>query len=181
MKDIAPDVSFREVQRYRQKWLWVLLLPPMLLLIGIFAYGMITQLVLDRPFGDEPTSDTELAIVGSLAILAALLIPFSLYTMKLVTEVRSDGVHVRLFPIVHRKIPFETIQKCEVRSYSPLMEYGGWGVRWNPAKGMAYNVSGNQGVQLELSNRKRVLIGSQRPEELAQAIQEWLHRSQGSV
>jgi hypothetical protein len=176
-----PDVSFREVQRYRQKWLWMLVLPPMLILIGLFAYGMITQLALDRPFGDEPMSDTALAIVGSLAILAALLIPFSLYAMKLVTEVRSDGVHVRLFPFAHRKIPFETIKVCEARSYSPLMEYGGWGVRWNPRKGMAYNVSGNQGVQLELSNRRRVLIGSQRPEELAQAIQKWLHCGQGSV
>jgi hypothetical protein len=35
---------------------------------------------------------------------------------------------------------------------------------------MAYNVSGNRGVQLEFSNGKRLLIGSQRPEDLAAAI-----------
>jgi hypothetical protein len=33
-----------------------------------------------------------------------------------------------------------------------------------------YNVSSNQGVQLELANGQRILIGSQRAEELAQAI-----------
>jgi hypothetical protein len=36
---------------------------------------------------------------------------------------------------------------------------------------MAYNVSGDRGVQIELLNGKRLLIGSQRAEELWQAIQ----------
>jgi hypothetical protein len=39
-------------------------------------------------------------------------------------------------------------------------------------KGWAYNVRGNRGVQLELANGKRILIGSQRAEELAGAIGE---------
>jgi len=37
-------------------------------------------------------------------------------------------------------------------------------------KGKAYNVSGNRGVQLELLNGGRILIGSQKPEELVKAI-----------
>ena len=37
-------------------------------------------------------------------------------------------------------------------------------------RGKAYNVSGNEGVQLELTNGKRILIGSQRADELADAI-----------
>ncbi len=52
-----------------------------------------------------------------------------------------------------------------------LREYGGWGVKYGRA-GKAYNVSGNRSVQLKLSSGKGLLIGSQRPEELAQAIQE---------
>jgi hypothetical protein len=36
---------------------------------------------------------------------------------------------------------------------------------------MAYNVSGNRGVQLELVSGKRILIGSQQAEELAAAIE----------
>jgi hypothetical protein len=51
-----------------------------------------------------------------------------------------------------------------------MREYGGWGVKYGWA-GKAYNISGNRGVQLKLSNGKGLLIGSQRPEELAQAIQ----------
>ena len=35
---------------------------------------------------------------------------------------------------------------------------------------MAYNVSGDRGVQLELVNGTRLLIGSQRSEELVKTI-----------
>ena len=35
---------------------------------------------------------------------------------------------------------------------------------------MAYNVSGNQGVELTLRDGRQVMLGSQRPQELADAI-----------
>jgi len=56
-----------------------------------------------------------------------------------------------------------------VLTYSPISDYGGWGIRYGSI-GKAYNVSGNRGVQLELLNGERILIGSQKPEELAAAI-----------
>ncbi|NVL91956.1 MAG: hypothetical protein HWN71_02845 [Desulfobacterales bacterium] len=54
-------------------------------------------------------------------------------------------------------------------TYNPLKDYGGWGIRYGRG-GRAYNVSGNRGVYLELSNGKSLLIGSLQPEELARAI-----------
>jgi TATA-box binding protein (TBP) (component of TFIID and TFIIIB) len=50
-----------------------------------------------------------------------------------------------------------------------LLEYGGWGIKYG-RKGKAYNVSGNRGVQLVFKDGKQLLIGSQRAEELAEAI-----------
>jgi hypothetical protein len=65
------------------------------------------------------------------------------------------------------------IVSWDARTYRPILEYGGWGIRYSPfGKGWAYNISGNQGVQLELMNGKRILIGSQRAEELARTIAE---------
>jgi hypothetical protein len=37
--------------------------------------------------------------------------------------------------------------------------------------GWAYNISGNRGVRIDYKDGNRFLIGSQRPEELQQAIQ----------
>ncbi len=76
---------------------------------------------------------------------------------------------VLCFPFKKEAIPFSEIAKCDARQYSPIKEYGGWGIRYG-TKGMAYNVSGDRGVQLELTNGKRLLIGSQRSEELAKTI-----------
>jgi hypothetical protein len=81
------------------------------------------------------------------------------------------NVQCRFCPFVRREILFRGIRRCDARTYRPVWEYGGWGVRFG-LRGRAYSVSGNRGVQLELVNRKRILIGSRRPEELALAIQE---------
>ncbi len=170
------EVGFREVQKFRQWWLWLLLLPGVVAVIGVMAYGMVVQLALGRPWGDDPMSDAGLAIVGSLTIVLLLLVVLGLYSMKLVTEVRDDGLHIVFFPLYRRRIAFQDIWRCEPVTYSPLGEYGGWGIRWNPRRGMVYSVRGNAGVRLELVGGRRVLVGSQRAGELARAIQERLER-----
>ncbi len=37
-------------------------------------------------------------------------------------------------------------------------------------RGKVYNISGNRGIQLDFIDGKRLSIGSQKPEELAKAI-----------
>ena len=51
----------------------------------------------------------------------------------------------------------------------PISEYLGWGIRAG-SNGKAYNVKGNIGLQLVLKNDKRVLFGTQQPNELQKAI-----------
>jgi len=88
--------------------------------------------------------------------------------------VHADRLCVRLFPfhIRHREIAAEDLSECYARTYKPIREYGGWGIRCGFRKGIgrAYNMSGNKGVQLVFKNGKKLLIGSQRCDELAQAI-----------
>tara|TARA_B100001750_G_scaffold203907_1_gene179983 strand:+ start:4611 stop:4832 length:222 start_codon:yes stop_codon:yes gene_type:complete len=66
-------------------------------------------------------------------------------------------------------LPFETIKKAAPVTYRPIRDYGGWGIRYG-SKGKAYNVSGNQGVLLEFTKSKPILIGSQKPQDLSTAI-----------
>ena len=61
------------------------------------------------------------------------------------------------------------MSQYQTRQYKPIREYGGWGIRYGRG-GKAYNVSGNKAVQLVLKNGKRLLIGSQRPDKLVEAI-----------
>lgn len=166
-------IYFFEEQQFRQRWLWIVLLPFTLSITIFFAYGIVRQIILGKPWGNRPMSDIALIIVGLISILLMGGITYLFYKLKLITEVRNDCVHIRFFPISRQIIPFHNIKKCEARCYSPIKEYGGWGIRYG-RKGKAYNVSGNRGVQLELFRGKHLLIGSQRPDELAQAINDLL-------
>jgi hypothetical protein len=104
-----------------------------------------------------------------------------MYSLKLTTEVRLEGIYVRFFPLwVRQTIPFNQITRYEARRYRPILEYGGWGVRYG-WRSKAYNVRGNRGVQLELRDGQRLLIGSQRPEELARAIEVGRRRGSGCL
>jgi hypothetical protein len=87
--------------------------------------------------------------------------------MRLETKIDKEGIYVRLFPL-HVNFKFfnwNDIEKAYIRKYNPILEFGGWGIRFG-FKGMAYNVSGNKGLQLEFRNGNKLLIGTNRAEEL---------------
>ena len=157
-------VLFREVQRFRQWWLWFLIsIGPLTIWLATYR-----RFVRGERTGTRPTPDNLLLL---LWLLIGIGLPLLFFTARLVTEVRSDGLYLRFFPF-HRtflRFPVDSIKHSEARTYSPIKEYGGWGIRysWN---GKAYNVSGNQGVQFELHGGKRFLVGSQRPLEFINAL-----------
>jgi len=164
VKDNRGFCFYREVQRFRQPWLWLLIAG----IFGVTVWSFVQQIVLGRPFGQNPAPDTAIAII---VLVFGLAFPVLFLVANLTVEVRSDGLYYRFFPFhwSFRRISAETLSKYEVHRYRPIRDYGGWGIRWGRGS-KAYNVSGNRGVMLELSDGNRLLIGSQKPEEMAGAI-----------
>jgi hypothetical protein len=171
MNTIQSNAIFREEQRFHQPWLWILITISSILLIGIFGYGMYKQLLLGEPWGTNPMSNTLLLILGPIYMLlgAALYILFR--TTRLVTEVRSDGLYVRFIPFhfSFKRFRFDEIEEYNVMTYRPIRDFGGWGIRLG-RRGWAYNVSGNKGVYFVFRTGKKLMIGSQKPEEFARAV-----------
>lgn len=96
------------------------------------------------------------------------------WILRLVTEVRDEGVCVRLEPL-HRSfryIPVTQIEAITVEPYSATT-YSGWhwGLRRTTSGNTVYRLRGNRGVELILTNGKHWFIGSQRPEEFQSAIE----------
>lgn len=109
-------------------------------------------------------------LVFAVVLIPVALVPALLgFVFALETQVEGNELRVRLVPLPFRRIPLADVASAEVRTYRPLREYGGWGIRWGRA-GMAYNARGNRGVQLVLKDGRRVLIGSQEPERLLAAL-----------
>lgn len=132
------------------------------------AYMCYVQLLLKRPVGNRPMSDAGL-IVLTLALLAFSVL---LSRIHLRTRVYPGLLTIRLWPFVNRRVPVEEIEKIEVRTYSAIREYGGWGWRFGFAGDTAYTMWGNRGVQVRLRGGKGFLIGSQKPGELAAALRD---------
>ncbi len=157
------QVLFREEQQFRQPWVWACVLVPMAacaLAIGYFLWA-------GQP-GDLTPQNLRTLISTELVLCAVAL---WLYQMRLVTEVRADGLVLHFQWLWRRRwIPFTDIRTYSVVTYNPIAEYGGWGIRYGVAGDKAYNVSGSRGVRLEFMNGGRLLVGSQRPEELARAL-----------
>lgn len=149
---------FVEIQKFTQWWLWVFLLG----LAIIPAYGIYRQLILGKPFGNNPMSDTGLILffLGYLLFLA-----FFLY-LELRTEIDAKGIRVRLRPLSSRTFRWEEIQEVEPVTYG----FVGYGLRLSLKYGTVYNVKGNKGLAIRLKSGGRYLIGTQQPEQMIDTI-----------
>ncbi|MHB0915237.1 MAG: hypothetical protein ACYC5A_07095 [Thermoleophilia bacterium] len=160
----ARRFHYREEQRLTQWWIYIL--------VAVAAAGawmtFVLQVVISIDPKSEPLSDQGAWLV---MLLAGVLLPLLAFSVRLAIDITPERMSLSYRPFLRKKLYPADISKAYPRSYHPILEYGGWGVRWSPWRGWAYNVSGNRGVQLELANGRKLLIGSQNPEELHQAIE----------
>lgn len=158
-------MHFHETQRFRQWWVWALFIVAIILPFNrewLKAHVSFLQRV---PI-------TGLHIIP-MTILAAVMILFLL--VKLETGLDEAGVYYRFFPLQlktrHRL--WNEINRAYIRTYSPIIEYGGWGFRIGLfGKGGALNISGKIGLQLEFKDGKRLLLGTNNRKELDIVMQE---------
>jgi len=159
------EILFSERQRFKQWWLWLILLG----INGLFLFGVFKQVINGQQLGDKPMSNTGLLIAASLTIIISIIF----INFRLETIVKKDGIYVRFFPF-HLKFKYyswNNLTKSYVRQYSPVKEYGGWGLRLGLfGKGIAYNVSGDKGLQLEFKDNQKLLIGTNKSDELSETL-----------
>ena len=95
----------------------------------------------------------------SAVILCILIL---LCFRQLNTRYDQEGVHYRMYPLTAwRTIFWSDIAYSIVTTY----EYTGYGIRWSFGRWI-YDVGGTQGLYIKTTTGKRVIIGTQRPDEL---------------
>ncbi|WP_462247939.1 hypothetical protein [Ekhidna sp.] len=153
-------IFFKEEQSFVGTWTWYLVIGIAVLSVGGTGVGLFF------------TNDAE-GIIG--LIIAAITtggIIVLFYTSKLQVSMDQDSLYYRYPPFVsaEKKVTSDDIKEIYVRKYKPIGEYGGWGYRFRFRSGRAMNVSGDVGVQLVFKNDKRLLIGTQKPEAMREAV-----------
>lgn len=98
------------------------------------------------------------------------LLYFRLITIRLVTEVRQGKLLIALRGLWRlRRVPLHQIRSVETISRDIARDYGGFGIR-STRNGRAYVASGPGGVLITLAEGEKLVVGSQRPDELVAAI-----------
>ena len=159
------DVLFTERQKFKQWWLWLILLG----VNGLLLFGVFKQVIFGQQFGEKPMSNTGLLLAAGFNLLLTILF----ISFRLETQVKKDAVYVKFFPfhLSFKQYTWDKISKSYVRQYNPISEYGGWGLRHGLfGKGKAFNVSGDKGLQLEFTDNKKLLIGTNKPKELTETL-----------
>lgn len=153
---------FSENQRFSKWFRW-----PILLLIVWLAYSQWDFLSVEERF--KSWKNWEIVVVPMV-----LFVLFSILQLK--THISKEGVSVQFLPF-HWKpklYSWDSISTIEIRKYSPIQEYGGWGIKYGwGGQGISYTVSGSIGLQLTLKNGKKVLIGTKKGEEIKAVLQQF--------
>lgn len=156
---VQDKLIFQEKQKFRQWWLWCILIG--ITLIPIF--GAYKQLMLDEPFGDNPMLN--FMLTNSLFFIFAL--PVLFWLLELRTQIDGKGVHIQYFPFFKRSYAWSEIKAAKQINYGFV---GGWGIRMGTKYGTVYNVRGNKGLFITLKSGKKFVVGTQRPKEMAEML-----------
>ncbi len=170
------EQPYFEEKQFFALWIKVIVLLPVVIFSSAAVFAWI----------DTPA---RIAIVLTFLALLFLLLAAPHFILKLVTSLDSIHLHVRIDPL-RLPIPFvpprmtdvrlTDISRWEVHTYRALRdrEYWGhhlWGLASASGRGRyLYIMKGGPfaglGVQLELRNGEKLLLGSEHPENLARAI-----------
>lgn len=162
------QVYFAEVQRTMPWWVYAVVAAVALLM----WWATVQQIILGRPFGSRPAPSWLLIL---FTVVFGIGFPAFLALLRMDTVVTDAQVRFRVFPLhwSFRSIRAKQIESYAHVEYQALVDYGGYGIRLG-FKGWAYNIRGDEGVRFVLENGRRVLLGSSRAPQLANAVQQML-------
>ena len=111
-------------------------------------------------FSLTPSNDFWISLVIMLVVLMLFIL------LKLKTTVSPEYIKISFFPLFSKKWNWSDITSAEIVTYG----FVGYGVRLSLTYGTVYNIKGDQGLAIHLKNGKKIMIGTQKSNELAQLI-----------
>lgn len=154
-----PRLLYVESQRLTLWWAWVLVMAAAVLA----WWALLSREVLDAT---SLLPGVPRVLLGAVYVISGIVLPLVLVLLRLETRVTERELIVRWWPVWGRRIPLDRIEGHRTVRYRPFRDYGGFGLRFSPRFGWAWNASGDQGVRLTLADGRPVLVGSRRPDDL---------------
>lgn len=157
---------FTEEQRFNK---WILVLISIMPIIG----GIVPILLSE----DDALNSNSDGYWGLIIVVCTMtFVTVLMLSIKLSTKINEQGVYYQFFPNQWNEkfTAWTDLEQCYLTEQNSLSKYGGYGYRrcfWGKNKGTALNVGGKYGIQLILKNGKRILIGTQKKEDVQRVLE----------
>lgn len=150
-KAIKGNIEFKETQQFRQPWLWLLMLSPLLFSIGFTLYFAT---------GDSADKRAELVVFVVSVLIHGILISL-LFKAKFEIIVTDWAVYYQWRPFMkkYRVISQFDIEDMYVRK-SPFLKLGY--KRVSLRYGRIHNLGSPKGLQFILKSGRKIFIGSRK-------------------
>lgn len=158
---------FTETQRFDQLWARA----ACVIIFTVCAYMMYQM---GSGWRESPACARPPLIVFALVMLVlglGMAVTTGMLLGSMTTVIDHQQVRVRML-FFTRSFPLHAVTAFSPVTYSALGEYGGWGFKrkFGDRSTMAYTTSGDRGVMLELSDGRKILVGSKQTEALEHAL-----------
>lgn len=166
---MADNAIFEETQRLHQNRIVRYVTP-----IALFGALVATCTALVGQ-GTSP-----IGLAAMITAVVVLTAGFAMLPMR--TTVTPNEILVRTLVFYRKRVAIANVDSADAITYNPIFECGGWGIRPTRRYGLVLNIAGDRGVAVRYSgadNEKRLLIGSQRSDELEHAIRVAANLSDG--
>jgi hypothetical protein len=162
-------ILYKEEQKFNRR-LTLAFLGPITILTAIALYSQ--YLHTPHEMGIKFYLTLSLLVIQTITIIIVC-------TAKLQTVITETEIILDFYPILFtpKKITWNEVESFKIRKYNPITEYGGWGaplIKLPSPRGFnrnrALNTQGDIGLQLHLKDGNKLLVGTQKPNELEMAL-----------
>ncbi len=136
--------------------------------VSIFIGGLcLGQILSHKPIGNHPAPTWLLLIFFTGSIIATIF--FSRQKLRLL--ITEDEIHISFGLLTGETVlRISDIKNIYIRKYDALKEFWGWGIKYS-SDTSCFTVSGNDGIQIEMKDNRKFLIGTQKVEAVKAAIE----------
>lgn len=162
----SPVAVYREEQWF-PGWIYAILIGFAVFTLGLILWAYDPAHLIERI---QSRAILPLAVAVGLSLPPMLVVGF----LKMTTEVHPGELRIwfGLLPTYRHVVPLTELRSVEPVRYRPLADCGGYGFRRGRNGERVFNARGDRGVRITLRDGSTLLIGSQRPEELARVLNE---------
>ncbi|MDL2290365.1 hypothetical protein LJB95_03070 [Paludibacteraceae bacterium OttesenSCG-928-F17] len=153
------NIEFTEKQRFTQWYVWIILL---------FVNSLMTYYLVKAIQLNENTA------IWIVSIITAIIFIYTVFILsaKLKTTINKEGILLQ-YPVLKDKFfSWDDISYVHFRKTSGITEFGGYGIWFGNKKSIIYLIKGNTGLQIELKNKNKILIGTTKQKEMAEVLKE---------